>query len=86
MLKYVEAITLSINGQSAMVSKADTRETVLEKFGEPTALGGMTRRQKKPTIFAYGEDQLELHFLPDGRIQTVYQEHEGWPHLIVKLA
>jgi hypothetical protein len=51
------------------ITKEMTRSQMMETFGEPTAVGGTTRRHKTPMVYRY--DQIEIAFGP-GRDSTVF--------------
>lgn len=58
-----------------------TREEVQAAVGAPQQTGGMSRRQRIPRIWKYGD--VELHFRPSGELWLIYREDaEGNPEVI----
>jgi hypothetical protein len=61
-----------------------TRDELQRLLGEPTDTSDLTRSQREPMIWRYGE--VEYHFGADGRVWLVYTEDaDGTPRVLGKL-
>jgi hypothetical protein len=62
-----------------------TRDELRRLLGDPTDTSILTRGQRQPMIWKYGE--VEYHFGDDGRVWLVYTEDaHGNPHVLGQLA
>ena len=72
-------------GKFAGVQLGATEADVKSLLGEPDDVGGISRRQRRPLIWKYGD--FEFHFLPDSdRLWMIYVEIYGIPRGSRRLA
>lgn len=71
-----KSITLSFDGEDHCFDANDTRETIVEKLGQPIDTSVATSRQKRPLIFVYDEhERFEFHF-HDDKLRVIFQDNE----------
>lgn len=63
-------------GSLGAVQLGISRDDLRSLFGEPDALGGLTRRKRQAPIWLFRP--VEFHFTTDGRLFLIYTEDEEY--------